>query len=269
VTPEDVDAIAIPPSRRRRLWVERGRLEALLAVGEDPVLAPLRVAWLPGRHAEGERPATLRDVLLLGDVRDPGRLRQSWLLRRHPDRCQIVVGEPAPLSDLRQRWHHSGGIDVGETTGLADFVVRQATLALERAERGLRGNRYKVPRLVREDILARPAFRGGVARLARRLGRTEQAVTREASRDLRELAAAHSRTMIDIASQLFRFMISRGYGKQLRYDHDALARINAIQRVRRVGGDAARAYLEQVLAGDSNVSVRLEAQRALERFRGR
>jgi glycerol-3-phosphate O-acyltransferase len=230
VTPADVDAIAIPPSRRRRRWAERGRLEALLAVGEDPLLAPLRVAWLPGRHAEGERPATLRDVLLLGDVRDPGRLRQSWLLRRHPDRCQIVVGEPAPLSDLRQRWHHSGGIDVGETTGLADFVVRQATLALERAERGLRGNRYKVPRLVREDILARPAFRGGLARLARRLGRTEQAVTREASRDLRELAAAHSRTMIDIASQLFRFMISRGYGKQLRYDHDALARIAALSQ---------------------------------------
>ena len=232
VAAADVDAIPIPPSRRRRRRAGREpRLEALLAAGEDPVLAPLRVAWLPGRHEEGERAATLRDVLLFGgDVRDPGRVRQAWVLRRHPERCCIVAGEPAPLSDLRRRWRHSGGVDAGETTGLADFVVRQATLALERAERGVRGNRYKVPRLVREDILARPAFRGGIARLARRLGRPEARVTREAARDLRELAAAHSPTMIDVAAQLFRLMYARGYGKELRYDRDALARIASLSQ---------------------------------------
>jgi len=51
------------------------------------------------------------------------------------------------------------------------------------------------------------------------------------------------------------------------FDPDALVRINAIQRVRRVGGDASRAYLERVMNEDANVSVRLEAQRALERLR--
>jgi len=230
VSPEDVDAISIPASRRRSRRPRRGHLEALLAAGEDPVLAPLRVAWLAERRLDGHRAVTLRDLLLLGDVRDPGRVRQSWLLRRHPERCQIVVGEPAPLSDLRHRWRHTGDSDTGETAGLADFVIRQATLALERAERGLRGNRYKVPRLVREDILARPAFRGGLARLARRLSRTEPAVAREAGRDLREIAAAHRPTMIDVAAQLYRFMYSRGYGKQLQYDHDALGRVAALSQ---------------------------------------
>lgn len=50
--------------------------------------------------------------------------------------------------------------------------------------------------------------------------------------------------------------------------HDALDRINAIGRVRRVGGAAAIEYLERVVAQDTNVSVRLEAQRALSRLKG-
>ena len=230
VAAEDVDAISIPPSRRRSRRSRRGHLEALLAAGEDPVLAPLRVAWLAERRPDGQRVVTLRELLLLGDVRDPGRARQSWLLRKYPERCQIVVGEPAPLSDLRHRWRHTGDADTGETAGLADFVIRQATLALERAERGLRGNRYKVPRLVREDILARPAFRGGLARLTRRLGRTESSVAREAGRDLREIAAAHRPTMIDVAAQLYRYMYSRGYGRRLQYDRATLGRVAALSQ---------------------------------------
>src|SRR5690606_36254211 len=109
---------------------------------------------------------------------------------RAPDRCRIVAGEPALLSELRERWLAAGGADAGETAGLGEFVVRRAHLALERAERRLRGARYKVPRLVDEDIVARPAFRGAVARLARQLGRSEASVLREAGRDLREIAAA-------------------------------------------------------------------------------
>lgn len=49
--------------------------------------------------------------------------------------------------------------------------------------------------------------------------------------------------------------------------YDALERINAIGRVRRVGGEHAIQYLEHVLQNDDNVTVRMEAQRALERLR--
>src|SRR5262249_60401487 len=96
-----------------------------------------------------------------------------------PELSRGVGGAPPPASQLRDRWRHAGGAAAGETTGLAEFVVRQATLALERAERRLRGLRYKVPRFVREDILARPAFRGGIARLARELDRPPARVERE------------------------------------------------------------------------------------------
>ena len=89
------------------------------------------------------------------------------ILSRDPDRCRILAGKPAPASELRKRWREAGGTDHSQTLSLPEFVSRQAALALERAERQLRGARYKVPRLVDEEILGRPAFRAGLAKLAR------------------------------------------------------------------------------------------------------
>jgi glycerol-3-phosphate O-acyltransferase len=224
------DSIAIPPSRRQRSARPDPRLEATLTEGDDPLLAPLRIVWLPPERPDGSRPVTLAQILTGGDPRDPGALRQRWTLARARERCRIVAGEPAPLSELRERWLAAGGAASAETGGLAEFVVRQAQLALERSERRLRGARYKVPRLVREDILARPVFRGAVARLARQLGRSEEAVAREAARDLAEVAAAASPTMIDLAYQLFRFLYSRGYDPRLRYDPARLEAIAALSQ---------------------------------------
>jgi glycerol-3-phosphate O-acyltransferase len=203
------------------------RLEAALAIGDNPVMAPLRVAWFPKRRG-GVHVARPRDLLSFGDPRDPGRLRQSWVLRRDPSRCRIVAGEPAPASELRARWRQLAGPTAAETIGLAEFVARQAALALERAERQLRGAHYKVPRFVREEILVRPAFRGGVARLARQVGRKERRVAREAERYLREIAATHSPYGIDLAAHLCRFLYTRGYAEELLYDRAELERIYAL-----------------------------------------
>ena len=216
----DVETIPIPASRGRQRRLDP-RLEACLATDDDPLLAPLRVAWQPAQR-DGVRAVRLRDLLTFGDPRDPGRLRQAWVLRRHPDRCCIVAGEPAPVSELRERWRRAGGADVGHTTGLPEFVARQAALALERAERRLRGTRYKVPRLVHEDILARPAFRGGLTRLARELGRDDERVAREAAGYLREIAATHSTYVIDVVANIIRYMYTRGYSEALHYDRAQL-----------------------------------------------
>src|SRR5256886_1347192 len=130
------DVVSIPPSRRQRRRRRRrsdARLEGTLAVGDDPLLAPLRVAWLPPKR-DGVPRARLARLLSIGDPRDPGRLRQTRVLRRHPDRCRVVVAEPAPASELRARWHRAGGTDAAHTAGLPEFVARQAALALDRAE---------------------------------------------------------------------------------------------------------------------------------------
>jgi glycerol-3-phosphate O-acyltransferase len=227
VEPGDCTAIPILATRRRRKAPTLARLEAHLAVGSDPLLVPLRVAWL-ARKRGGRRTVRFSDLLTFGDPRDPDPLREHWILHRGRERCRVVVGDPAPASELRQRWRAVGGSDVAETTGLADFVARQAGLALERSERRLRGARYKVPRLVREDILGHPSFRGGLAELARELGRSEAQVAATAARDLQEIAATHSPFVIDLVAHLIRLLYTQGYGKTLRYDRDQLRDIEAL-----------------------------------------
>jgi glycerol-3-phosphate O-acyltransferase len=221
------DLIPIPPSRGRRRNARLDpHLEASLATAGDPLLAPLRVAWLPAER-EGLRSTRLRHLLMFGDPRDPGRLRQARVLRRHPDRARVVVAEPARASELRARWQRAGGADVSQTVGLPEFVARQAALALERAERRLRGARYKVPRFVGEDIVSRPAFRGGIARLARAMGQPEATVARSAAKYLREIAATHSPYVMDIVAQLIHWIYSQGYGA-IHYDAAALEKIAAL-----------------------------------------
>jgi len=220
--PDSWEAVAIPPSRGKHRGLD-SRLEALLATDDDPLLAPLRVAWQPPER-DGRRAASLRDLLTFGDPRDPGPLRQALVLRRQPDRCAVVAGEPAPLSQLRERWQRFCVADATHTISLPEFVARQAALALERAERRLRGARYKVPRLVHEELLSRPAFRGGLARLARQVGKGEGAVMQEAAGYLAEIAASHSTYVIDLVAHLIHYIYSLGYSG-LRYEQADLDRV--------------------------------------------
>ena len=216
---QSVEAIRIPSSRRSK-GTQLGPLEPVLATADDPLLSPLRVLWLPAER-KGERVASLRDILHFGDPRDPGRLRASFIARFSPDRVQVVAAEPAPASDLRERWRVAAGRDVAETVGLAHFVAKQAALALDRAERKVRGARYKVPRFLHEEILTRPSFLGGLDTLARQEEKPPAAVRRKAERYLKEIAANHSPLMIDIFAQLSRSSSTRGY-EGLRVDPEQI-----------------------------------------------
>ncbi len=227
VDPASEEAVSIPPSRRGRRRALDPRLEAALADPRDALLAPLRVIWRPPL-IDGVRAVRLRHLLTFGDPRDPSTLRQHWLIRRRPERCWIVAGEPARVSELRERWRKATEGDQTATQGLAEFVAHQAQLSLERAERRLRGQQYKVPRLVHHDVLGRVAFRGGVARLARELGRSEESVLREAARNLREIAATHSAYVIDLAARLIRLLYTRGYSETLHYDREQLRQLYAL-----------------------------------------
>ncbi len=225
--PASDEAVTIPPSRRGGSRALDPHLEGALADARDAVLAPLRVLWRPPL-IDGARAVRLRHLLTFGDPRDPGTLRQHFLIRRYPDRCWILAGEPARVSDLRKRWQSATESDRTATQGLADFVAHQAQLALDRAERRLRGQQYKVPRLIHQDVLGRVAFRGGISRIARELGRSEESVMREAARNLREIAATHSPYVIDLAARLIRLLYTRGYSESLHYDRDQLRQLYAL-----------------------------------------
>lgn len=169
----------------------RPELEARLERGDDPVLAPLSVAWLP-RERHGVRQARMADLLSLRNPRRPTVPGQRRIRRSSPDRGRVVLGEPASLDDLRRRREQSGG------SSLAEFVRRQATLALERAERAVIGMQYKVPRLVYEEITDSARFRDGIEELAERLELSPEEAERRAQEALHQLVASQSRRAIDL-----------------------------------------------------------------------
>jgi len=183
----------------------RGELGGSLAGGgaRDPEIVPVRVAWLAPERG-GVRRARVRDVLTLSDPWSPRSAAHARIAGREPDRCRVVVGEAARVSDLHRRFATGGG-ERFET-----FVERQGLLAVERAERKIIGGRYKVPRLLREDIAASARFQAMVAGQAAEQGRTVEDVAADAAAALDEMVAGQSRLAIDAWDHFGRW-VGRAY----------------------------------------------------------
>ena len=230
-SPTDVDAetvqrATLPQTRRRRRRRRQDpRLEAFLDADEDPVLIPLRVVWFPAR-GDGTSGVGLRDVLTPGDPRDPNTLRQYAISRMQPGRCGIIAGESSRVSWLRKEWIEPSGRGQTEGHSMAEFVAMRAWLALERAERLLRGNRYKVPKFPRESLVDSKAFARGVAALARDAGTSYERMAARTRRYVKEIAATHSPYVIDIAAGGFRWLIGKAY-VGIHADEERLATIYA------------------------------------------
>ncbi len=181
------------------LLIDDDRLREKLANGDDPLVRPVGVAWLPPEH-RGRRRARFRDLLTLRDPWHPSVSAQRKILRSEPDRCEVVIAEPARASALRKRF------DANPGGAFEDFVRRQAHLALERAERAMVGVQYKVPKLVFEEITDSDRFSDGAAALADDLGLDRDEVLDRAKEALGEMVASQSRTAIDLWDQFGRFL---------------------------------------------------------------
>lgn len=215
-----IERIRLQPSRRRRRVRPRPEslIKSVLAGSGDPLLVPLRVVWMVPER-DGQRAVRFRDVPRFGDPRDPDPVRQHSIYSRFPELVRVVVGQPALVSEVRQRWNATGADQV---SGLAEYIAREAALTLEVGERRLRGYRYKVPKLVKEQILSKPRFRAGIREIARRENRSVDTVERRAERYLAEIGASHSPFVIDLVAGLIRFLYTRGY-TAINYSPDELA----------------------------------------------
>lgn len=182
-------------------------------IDDDTWLAPLRIIWRSPKRT-GQYSPGWRDALMMRNPRDPNERTKARLAQSEPDRWHLVEAEPASLRDLKQRWQvqadRAGEIDQGE---FAQFVARQAELALERAEYRVRGAHYKVPRIFREDVAGAPSFRRGISQLASTLDRSEASVREEALTCLDELRTAHDPFVLDLAAKAFHRMYAKGYGE--------------------------------------------------------
>jgi len=196
---------------------------SLLDSDEDLRLVPVRVAWLPEEHA-GRRAARLHDLLPGHDPYHPTERQQQQILARQPGRATVLVGEPATVASLRQRWTDvTGGEDPDDFGG---YVARRATLALDRAEYKLLGPRYKTPSLVKDEILSSRQFRAGLGAVRRGAGQPPPSLA-EAGQILDELAAGWSRRLIDIMPTVGRLIFQRGFDPQIDYDKAQVERLRA------------------------------------------
>jgi glycerol-3-phosphate O-acyltransferase len=209
-----------------------------LAAGEDPLLVPVGISWLP-KERDGRREAGWLDVLRLRDPRRPDRFSQGLIAGRHADRYRVVVGEAARVSQLRRRLtRRTGPAEMAGPAGageLGAFIARQATLALERAERAVIGERYKVPRLVVEEIVTGARHRERVAELAERLGRPRAEVAERARDALDHLVAVQSRLAVDLFGTALRPLHARAWTVR--------SRAAELERLRELNRRAALVFL--------------------------
>lgn len=177
-----------------------------LEIGDDRSVVPVRVFWAPGGL-----PTRVKVVGLLSgrDTYRPPELLQRRILRRDPSRARVVAGEPAKVSELRQQYQDT---TVGESPrDFARFVLRRASLAIERIEYRLLGPEYKSPRLVKPEMLASSRFRAG-------LDQIPGASVDAAGEILDELATGWSRFSVDLIPNFSKFLYSRGFDPNIDYD---------------------------------------------------
>jgi glycerol-3-phosphate O-acyltransferase len=213
--------------------LDLSQLSKLLdSADDDCLVVPVRVAWRISRF-DKDRPLRLRD-LLFGDPRMPGPLRARLILLRDRRRAQCLLGEPATVAALRARFAEAigGSIDSDPSVSFAPWVARQATLTLEVEERGVRGTRYKVPRLVADSIASSPRFRGEIAALAAEQGRNPRELAAEARKYMKELISTPGALFLDLRARLERFMMTQGYDKGFRYDPAELEALRELIRTR-------------------------------------
>jgi len=206
----------------------------------DTMVTAARVAWLP-RQRDGEQQPGWPAMLPLVNPRRPPALWQARIARRDPDRARVVLAEPATVAALRDRW--------GGTGSFAHFVSLQARLALERAERPLRGYRYKVPRHVVEAIQDSPQFRREVTALASKLAVAESEVTELAGASLEGLVASMSPLAVDVLSGALRPLHARAW--EVQADTAGLERLRELNRSHAlVFLPSHRSYADSLLLAD-------------------
>ena len=187
-----------------------GPLAEMVAADDGRSVVPVRVFWEPNGLATRSK---LFRLLAGRDTYRPPNWRQRRILSKHPSRARVVAGEPAKVSELRQQWRDT---IVGEGQhDFARFVIRRATLAIERIEYRLLGPEYKSPRLVKPELLDSARFRAGLEQIP---GSSME----QAGKILDELATGWSRFSVDLIPSMGKLIFSRGFDPQLDYDQSQI-----------------------------------------------
>ncbi|MFI9506065.1 glycerol-3-phosphate 1-O-acyltransferase [Nocardia sp. NPDC052566] len=223
--------------------------DRLVGRRDDPLVVPIRVLWLP-EERDGVRRVTFSDLAMLSNPRKPHRFAQRRLVGKAPDRHVVLTGQPALLSELRANNPEAAALfSAGTAEPFARAIARAAVVALERAERTIIGDRYKVPRLVAEEILDSPEFLRRLDLIADQAGVSPHEVYRRAEKALNELVAAQSRLVSDLFTQAMRPVHASTW--KVDADPTGISRLKALnRRYALVFLPSHRSYVDAFVLGD-------------------
>ncbi|MGK0374991.1 MAG: glycerol-3-phosphate O-acyltransferase [Arenicella sp.] len=202
-------------------------LQMALQVAEDTLVVPVRVVWKTSLDEINDKPH-FKD-LLRGNLRRPNKRKAQRILDTEPAKALCVMGKPATVGDLSERYNQRRKISSVDSN-LADYVAEQASLALEVAERRLRGGRYKVPRLVAKQVRASDRYKEGLLEISKQTGKTEEELRDKALPYFKELVALPHNFWQDVAGAFNRWVISLAYENKVVIDLDKLERYRSIVR---------------------------------------
>ncbi|MDB4512061.1 glycerol-3-phosphate 1-O-acyltransferase [Arenicella sp.] len=210
---------------------DNDKLGVALSMLADAVLVPVRVVWKSKLDnpniADVDKPRW-RD-LIRGNPRKPSHRKAQRIIISDPSRAVCVMGVPASLGWLKNEFKERQKNAVLDRN-LAEFVLSQASLALEIAERRLRGSRYKVPRQVARQIQLSDRFKRGLQSIMADGGESEQALRKRALPIFKELIAIPQNFWQDVMATFNRWVIRLGYENELVIDQERLVRFRKIVR---------------------------------------
>ena len=164
-------------------------------------LVPLTLLW---RKQPRQLRSTFRDRLF-GDPEEPGAIRAAigFLLNRRS--AFVKVGEPILLADVNAM---QPGADAGKVARRVRGFLHQH---LARETRVVTGPPLKSPDRVIEETLRDLSLRRTLVEIAREQGRSEDSLQREARKDLREIAARYSPTVVGLLKRFLHLIFTRIY----------------------------------------------------------
>ena len=212
------DAVLVPLAPPRRGPDRLARLLHWAREADRPVdLIPVETLWGPA----GEEPSLWS--LPLGNPYDPPRWRR-WLGARSRQ-LRVILGRPGTLAELSDQAPRAE-----DALALSAFVRGQAIKALSQTERQVLGERYKVPRLVVEQILREPEFCDRLASAGATKGLTRSEALHRGERALRELYTTHNFLYMEIFRRLCRWVYTRVYEPEIAASPDELDRLRELGR---------------------------------------
>jgi glycerol-3-phosphate O-acyltransferase len=196
-------------------------ISEVLSPDSDQFYLPLRITW---GGEDGGKPHFSSIVDLMLGLRGKGARAKSK--KRTPGdqpSYQFVVAHGATLADMQQRFDRKP-----RDIDMSRYVAKLALLALDRMERGVKGARYKIPRMIDDEVLGRPQLKEMLEEIGKSTGKSPDQLRRNAASCLKEMAATPTPEGLDMAAALGRFMYTRGFDEQLDFLEDDLERIHAL-----------------------------------------